>query len=535
MLQINASPTAKNTAQKGVHYPVFLTLANNKRIGFSKRADGTTDADGTLYPTNFNNDANFGYLQNAINAQHQNANGYSQASDVFANNDIKHVTAERWIQKYKTLKSMALASVQKEPYLGGCNMPSQGSLRANKLLPVSTDKFIVLYNQNSPNGTYARIGTLGSDGTITYGTAVLCPSGTSTSWGYCDMVQIATDKFAIAYRDNASNLQHVVCTVSGTTITMGTSINTSITSYNNVRMAKIATDKYSMSYILSGSETRMTVCTVSGTTITAGTNVSISTTRYSHDVQYESATLGLVTQTDASGNLYARSISISGTVPTFNTEVSLRNLNYSHTNNHSNIFSWISGGLYYFHSVNQKPLLIEVVATVPSVVDEVSIYTDYGTSTTASTFTNIVSVGATEYMYGMHTPSNKYFMANVNINTTTKKITFVPMEAYANVNYNFFYYAGIIKIGTQYVIVGVTNSDNQNNLYECVTQEASVELRYASESPAFATLSNAKYGWAYKPYSCAKAVNATLMYLNIKNVSGGSRSLYFKDITVEVD
>ncbi len=535
MLQINASPAQKNTAQKNVHYPTFLKLDDNRRIGFSKAYDGTTDAKGTLYPTNFSSQTNVGAPQTQISSEHGNAGGFAQDNSSFTNNEVKHKTGERWVQKYRSLKSISMASVQREVGTGACNMPSSGGLRVNKLLPVSTDKFMVIYQQNSPGGLYARIGTVNATtGAITYGTAVQISSN-GTQWGYVDFDTINTDKFAIIYRDGSNNINVVVATVSGTTITLGTAHTTAVTTGTTVRIRKVATDKFLYQYTLGSTETHMRICTVSGTTITAGTDTSVSTSRYSSDVAMQSTTAGLVFQTDSNGFLYARSFSISGTTPTFNTEVQLSTTGYSMNGIQDNICIWVSGGLYYFQQkANAVPLLVEVVATVPSVVDSTTVTYDDTGNGSCNYMTAPVTVGTAEYFFA-YTNASGLYSASIVIDTTNKKITFTPIPPYYKSNYSSLGYHAVQKIGSQYIAIGNTTLDNASALSEAVFTEASVELRYNAESSAFATISNAKYAWTYKPYTCNKVLGGSQLFLNLKNVSGGTRSIVFKDFYVEVD
>ena len=538
MIEINAIPQKATTAQRNVHYPTFVKLDDNKRVGFSKAYDGTTDAKGTLYPTNFSTQANVGAPQTQITSEHANGGGFSQDNEVYTNNEVKYKTGERWVDKYRSLKSLDMACVLREAGAGACNTPSQGGMRTNKALPVSTDKFIVVYQQNSPSGLYARIGTVNATtGAITYGTAVQISTNTTQN-NYVDIISINTDKYAIIYRDPSNNLYVVVCTVSGTTITLGTAHTTAITNGTAVRIKKVDTDKFLYSYVLASTETRMRICTVSGTTITAGTDTSINTSRYGVDIEMQSTTLGLVLQNDSSGNLYARAFSISGTTPTFNTEVQMTTLgNYSTSGIYDNVMQWVSGGLYYYHNKNYGiALLIEVVATVPSVVHSTATPTDDAGGTTCYYMTAPITVGTNEYMYAFTKPSTYgIFFANVVIDTTAKTITYTAIKAYYHDNYNDFAYQAIQKIGSIYFAIGGNTSDNVNALREFVATEASLELRLGSSGTAFTTISNAKYGWVYKTFLAPVVINSKYLYLSLKNVSGATRKIQTRNYFVEVD
>lgn len=538
MLQINAIPQKGTTAQRNVHYPTFLKLDDNKRIGFSKAYDGSTDAKGTLYPTNFSTQSNIGAPQTQITAEHANSGGFAQDSGSYTNNEIKYKTGERWVDKYRSMKSVDMACVIKEPASGACNTPSTGGMRSNKLLPVSTDKFITVYQQSSPSGLYARIGTVNaSTGAITYGTAVQLSTNT-TQWNYVDMITINTDKFAIIYRDPSNNINVVVCTVSGTTITLGTAHTTAVTTGTCVRIKQVTTDKFVYCYVLGSTETRMRICTVSGTTITAGTDTSINTSRYGLDLELESATAGLILQNDSSGNLYARTFSISGTTPTFNTEVQITTVgNYSTSGVYEDVMQWVSGSFYYYHNKNYGiALLIEVTATVPAVVHSPTIQTDDAGGTTCYYMSAPVTVGTKEYMYAFTKPSTYgIFFANVLIDTTAKTVTYTAIKAYYHDSYTYFAYQAIQKIGTTYFALGGNNSDNVSALWEAVFTEATLELRLGSAGSPFATITNAKYAWVFKTFLTPVTINSKYFYLSLKNTSGATRAIQTKNFFVEVD
>lgn len=134
---------------------------------------------------------------------------------------------------------------------------------------ISANKFAFFYS----NGItlYARIGTLAND-VMTYGTEVTVD--TLVTWPCTGgIAKIGTDKFILVYADNTvtGTTRHRACTVSGTTITLGTTATQVHVASNSiiVGVCRVRDDAYATVYSNTGlSNFSAKVHTVSGTTVT---------------------------------------------------------------------------------------------------------------------------------------------------------------------------------------------------------------------------------------------------------------------------
>ncbi len=139
---------------------------------------------------------------------------------------------------------------------------------------LDTNKFVVVYaDYDQGDRGYARVGTV-SGTTITWGTAVYFDFGKDAEYPSC--CQLGTDKFAIAYDDEDGVTDYgavLVCTVSDSTITVGTPLDFYNGRIGFVRCCKLDTDKFVVFYRDYGDGSKAKACafTVSGTTPTAGT------------------------------------------------------------------------------------------------------------------------------------------------------------------------------------------------------------------------------------------------------------------------
>lgn len=144
---------------------------------------------------------------------------------------------------------------------------------------IDTDKFAVVYTDDSLlDDGYTVVGTV-SGTTITYGTAV---EFHDVDVEFQGCVGIATDKYLIAYNDETTSDTGtgVACSVSGTTITVGTVNDYAATDYFAQYNApsKLDTDKFVVAFHGADSSDGFVVAgTTSGTTITWGTVVTVST------------------------------------------------------------------------------------------------------------------------------------------------------------------------------------------------------------------------------------------------------------------
>ena len=188
---------------------------------------------------------------------------------------------------------------------------------------LSTDKVFIEYNNSYYS--YGVVCTI-SGTTITVGTDVQL-STISGSYQFASVTLVSTDKVFVAHCGSSGSLYGVVCTISGTTITVGTDTQLSSTSNSNMYSSAVtlSTDKVFIAH-RGGDYLYGVVCTISGTAITVGTDTQLSTVINSH--QYASATLVstdkvFVAHCGNSSSLYGAVCAISGTTITVGTDTQL--------------------------------------------------------------------------------------------------------------------------------------------------------------------------------------------------------------------
>lgn len=209
---------------------------------------------------------------------------------------------------------------------------SSGLTRCATISKLDTDKFIVIYVKDSSATTVLyRVGTI-SGTTITFGTeATFLSTGSSvaTSNGFRSEF-ISTDKgVAIIHTNTTTDCKIVAFTVSGTVATVGTGVTPGAVGTLNLGDAvirKIGTDKFVLAS-LNGTSVYTQVGTISGTTITLGSEVTTSVTSIgSAELTVVSPTTDVfVTCNGLTGNANVNLIAftVSGTVPTAGTPLTV--------------------------------------------------------------------------------------------------------------------------------------------------------------------------------------------------------------------
>ena len=137
--------------------------------------------------------------------------------------------------------------------------------------------FIAHRNGNNLYGIVCTInGTAITTGTDTQ---LATPIGSTSSYAYqyTSAVLIDTNKVFIAHR-NSNYLYGIVCTINGTTITVGadTQLSDVTSSYIYISAALLDTNKVFIAH-RNGNDLYGVVCTVDGTTITIGTDTQLAT------------------------------------------------------------------------------------------------------------------------------------------------------------------------------------------------------------------------------------------------------------------
>jgi len=205
-----------------------------------------------------------------------------------------------------------------------------------QVVPMSETTYVqVVQSVTSPYPLYAQVNTIADDGTITLGSLTLLVSASfyGFQWGKT-VVKTSANKFIVFYPTVNSNVNAVVGSVSGTTITAGAGVNLYATTYY------ISADSNGSDQVLVCSQntgapqgTKIQALTISGTTITAGSaTVFYSGTprwndRSGESLAYDPSTnryiFVSVTQASVAGAIYGTVFSASGTTVTVGTTQSL--------------------------------------------------------------------------------------------------------------------------------------------------------------------------------------------------------------------
>lgn len=147
--------------------------------------------------------------------------------------------------------------------------------------------------------------------TITLGTPVVLPSGVKTALTLYDVVKVATDKFVVAFSQTTTLDTLIAATVSGTTITKGTELDT--WAIVPTRLWFVSTDVFIML-----TTTTAYRCTTSGTTITIGNNVALPAT-YTWQMVFDFSSTQLIMGWVNWGNVFTLVINWTPTTPTVGT------------------------------------------------------------------------------------------------------------------------------------------------------------------------------------------------------------------------
>lgn len=290
MFSINQILTSQGKPVVGKEFQPYMTMMINPWASVDKYSDGTTDTNGIaspdvnniMYSVSATNNP-FGFITSEFNKYLLNGATLDKFFDFdnrsMASNAYKYYSFKNFFNKYRRylkavvypfLKDITKLSATQTVLSGG----TMGIIR-----PLDSTTFVWLY-MTTNTLVKARIGTIGSDGTITWGTQqdIQTLAGTA-SMQYVSLVALSSTKFAFTHKYGVgdANGSMTVCTVSGTTITAGTYTNFHTAAANYSYITKIGTDKVAVTYYDStGGNTMVKVATISGTTPTWGSAVDLS-------------------------------------------------------------------------------------------------------------------------------------------------------------------------------------------------------------------------------------------------------------------
>jgi hypothetical protein len=481
------------------------------------------------------------------------SNEYASVSDwdldneSFTNNEIKFKTGEAYFQLYKKLKGVNVAFLQQ-----ALGLSSGSILNSGRLLPkayaLSSTTFVVVYvNTGGTAGIYAVVGTVNATtGAVTYGIPVSLCTATPNDVLYFDFTQIDTTKFVLAFHNSTTTFGNVCFTVSGTTITAGTQVNTTITNTTSLDNCTMHIEKASTSAYMvafsdgnAGGVVRAYYATVSGTVVTSGTATNMfgsSSQRYAPRIAFTSATAGMIACYDNTNNLRVEPFTVSGTTITVGTQAQISTNNGFRIDryNYGYLFVALSNGWFYAYSGfsgGGAHYYMSVSGGVVSIVDY-----QVGSVLPSASYqyaSDPWQVSANEWCYLVGVSSVAY-LATFSFDTTTQRMNVVRRDSVVNPYNISLNINAIAKVGTQYIIMSVANALT-SSLFNATLQEGSAELRFEGEVSAFATVNNPKWGWAYARSIFNKTLSRTVAYLSIKNVTGNTVQIKTTDWHVEVE
>lgn len=199
---------------------------------------------------------------------------------------------------------------------------------------IDTNKVFITHKPNGGTGLYCTVCTI-SGTTITVGTSTMISASSGSTYTGASTTVLEANKVFVVH-SRSSYAYGVVCTISGTTITVGTDIQLSTDSYSNYYMAattltssKVFVSHRGSSYLYG------VVCTISGTTITIGTDIQLTTTTSTYSdansIALDSSKVFVIYP--VSYKLTGAVCSISGTTITIGSGYTLSNENYSTRDN----------------------------------------------------------------------------------------------------------------------------------------------------------------------------------------------------------
>lgn len=192
-------------------------------------------------------------------------------------------------------------------------------------VPIGSSKILFAYcDYNTGQQGQMIVGTI-SGTTISFGSAVTFNAGASVN-SYIGLDWDSTNsKALLTYKNATTDVRASVVTVSGTTITINTSVQIASVSSSMCRTKWTGTSNvfFTIYNDVTNSVPKGVVCTVSGTSVTFGTPVTYAGAISTHDLWWDAtdskAVIAYQLTSDTKG--YAIIGSISGTVASYGTAV----------------------------------------------------------------------------------------------------------------------------------------------------------------------------------------------------------------------
>lgn len=514
-----------NGLKRGIHYLPFIPLIRTLQTGLAKRSDGTTDADGILYPNTINNTSGIGSVNSFIGG----ITGISAPStndEMFTNNQTKVFVGLEWFSKYKRLINAALMTGLK-----GRQNAVPNSIDSNsgpfKLITLDSTRAVLLYKPGG-TGLYAIVLKRGTGDAITYGTPfAIHGSNVGMSKQNVDGVLINTDKVFVV---NSCNGEGRVLSISDTTITMGSAASGFVYhagSGIDCSLTKLDTDKVVVVYYDNNANASYAKCaTVSGTTITAGSEVNIGN-NHNTPIVLGNGTGDAFVVMSLSGGTKGRVLTVSGT--TINPEASADVL-VTGTINAKHRYVKLASNKFLVLSSTDKAVVITVSGTGFSVVSN-------------NLTTGMISVdGNTSYGAILEITTNTTYQlyegvgdgSTLRTRYLTISGTTVTDGTAEVISYDGGYMSYTVAAiwGSAIGIVSLNNSQNQMMAYLAAAGPTTYEIY--NDTTIIGGTRTDNFSFVAKTLTIDGNINAKRFYFGIKNTSGATRYITLTTALVEV-
>lgn len=531
MINILTGGSGSGGGLKLLAYLPFVKMKNNKAVGLSKRSNGSTDAEGTLYPSDLNTASNIGSL-NSFASQMANYSLGTSDDETPGNNITKMLVGENYFNKYKRFK-YAKVRIAKKWKQSISNISVDTNSIPHKFVELDSTRGVMFFKV-AGTGYYAQvIQRDASTNVITMGTPVqLETNNNSTSPWYLDAVKINTDKI-LWIHSSTSNAR--VMTISGTTITLGTAVAFTAGADSEITIAYLDTDKAIITYNES-SDGKARVITVSGTTITMNTVASMGENAKQCYVEPNTTTTAQVTYYVGTQQK-TRVLSVSGTTVTPQTAATV-----GATGEHSTskgLFRKIATDKFIFfpNGALTKGWVIGVSGTTSTATSSTLTITDQ-----QSEYNGIIEVvaGTTYDLYRITDSNSNRKVKRISISGTAitdsnqKSIT---DDSESNGQILNIQQGTVWHWGTDIFLYAAGRSfGSHNGFYGYIGNVGSTTFELYNDATIIGSAKTVDYSFIEETYSIDSAITTgKKCYFGIKNTTASARYISLFELLVEVE
>lgn len=547
-------------AIKSVHIPPFVKLADNLALGMSQD-DSANNAQGTLYPVNLNTTLT---SQNQINTlfDTEAKQFYGLDDQQYDVNESKLKVAEGFFTKYKKFLSFLYSSWTASPRA----LPAATATIYNvfKVEWLDSTRFVKLYMDQTSGYVLKLIaGQVGSDGLVTWGTAVTIKTytdSTHANYAAAGMAITDTDKILVTYSTKVSTSYYLKARiVVASTITLTPQSEGS----DNTNWGTSGPYRIEMIKIRGSAGAGAVACI---TPATSGTTTPSKVQIISHDnansISYGAATVA-VPSTDAAGGLslysyatdklvvtskqsgtqhvYGQIYTVSGTTPTavgspLQITSSTSSQHYLPTKSHLgwvNFGSNVLGMLFNESNNGFRMFSISVASDALSVLDNGTNQNSYFSGNNTTDICAITRGNNTGLVYGQTSSGGSPLV--------TWAVTYAGGRANVQ-NYILFnhdlgssYSAGIWPSPAKTIVFDTNQNYNQNMKFQVAAGDSVIQILDASNT-VLATITETNDGaeTKLKVLNLIWANTARLIF-KVKNTSSQARVIKISNVYVEVE